>query len=104
MIIYKKASPLQNILHQLKNQGKKIAFVPTMGALHEGHLALIKQSKQIDEVTACSIFVNPTQFNDKKDFEKYPITIERDIEMLEKAGCDLLFLPDVKEMYPNGTE
>jgi pantoate--beta-alanine ligase len=104
MTIYKKASPLQNMLPQLKNQGKKIAFVPTMGALHEGHLALIKQSNPIDEVTVCSIFVNPTQFNDKKDFEKYPITIESDIYMLERANTEILFMPSVDEIYPEGLQ
>src|SRR5437763_16908758 len=99
MIIYKKASPLQNLLHQLKNQGKKIAFIPTMGALHEGHLALIKQGKPIDKVTVCSIFVNPTQFNDKKDLEKYPITIESDIYMLDRANTEILSMHYVYDIY-----
>ena len=73
-----------------------------MGALHNGHLALIEQSKSLDTTTVCSIFVNPTQFNDKKDFEKYPVTIENDIYLLEKASTDILFIPAVDEIYPDG--
>ena len=86
-----------------RKQGKKYGFVPTMGALHAGHISLINDSKKASDLTVCSIFVNPTQFNDPKDFEKYPITIEKDIAMLEAAGCDILFLPEVAEMYPGGT-
>lgn len=74
-----------------------------MGALHEGHLALIKSSIATCEVTVCSIFVNPTQFNDPSDFEKYPVTLSEDIEKLEQVGCDVVFYPSVSEMYPNGT-
>jgi pantoate--beta-alanine ligase len=74
-----------------------------MGALHEGHLSLIEGAKKENAIVVCSIFVNPTQFNDPKDFEKYPITIEADIELLEKAGVHVLFLPSVTEIYPNGT-
>ncbi|MBS1566704.1 MAG: pantoate--beta-alanine ligase, partial [Bacteroidetes bacterium] len=73
------------------------------GALHQGHLSLVDASRQENPVTVVSIFVNPTQFNDPKDFEKYPKTIERDIELLESAGTDVLFLPSVEEMYPEGT-
>jgi pantoate--beta-alanine ligase len=102
MIIFKKGLPLQNRLKQLKNINKKIGFVPTMGALHNGHLALIEQSKSPDTTTVCSIFVNPTQFNDKKDFEKYPVTIENDIYLLEKVNTDILFIPAVDEIYPDG--
>lgn len=102
MIIYKKALPLQNNLSQLKSSNKKIAFVPTMGALHDGHLALINESKTADAITVCSIFVNPTQFNDKSDFEKYPVTIEHDVYLLEKANTEILFLPSVEEIYPEG--
>jgi pantoate--beta-alanine ligase len=104
MIIFKKVSPLQNKLQQLKNSNKKIGFVPTMGALHNGHLSLIKQSKINDAATICSIFVNPTQFNDKKDFEKYPITLENDIYLLEKENTDVLFMPAVDEIYPEGLQ
>lgn len=90
-----------NLYHQKKN---KIGFVPTMGALHDGHIELIKESKRKTEITIASIFVNPTQFNDINDFEKYPITIENDILLLEKAGCDILFLPSVQEVYENGIQ
>jgi len=75
-----------------------------MGALHEGHISLIAISKRSTGLTVCSIFVNPTQFNDPKDFQKYPMTLEKDIPMLEKAGVDILFLPEVTEMYPTGTK
>jgi len=104
MILYKQSEDIRNKLNQLKGQEKSIGFVPTMGALHEGHLSLIKQSIAEKNITVVSIFVNPTQFNDKKDFEKYPVTIEKDIELLERSGADILFLPSVHEMYPNGLQ
>jgi pantoate--beta-alanine ligase len=103
MILFKKAIDLRNYLDIQRTQGKKYGFVPTMGALHEGHISLLDSSKKADEITVCSIFVNPTQFNDPADFEKYPITLEKDITMLETAGCDILFLPPLAEMYPKGT-
>ncbi|MDH7461596.1 pantoate--beta-alanine ligase [Chitinophagaceae bacterium 26-R-25] len=102
MTIIKGISALQENVSFLKNNGKTIGFVPTMGALHEGHISLIAASKAENDITVCSVFVNPTQFNDPKDFEKYPITIEADIEKLELAGTNILFLPSVKEMYPDG--
>lgn len=86
-------------LQQLKAQGKAVGFVATMGALHQGHLSLIELAKQQNDIVVCSIFVNPTQFNDPKDLEKYPRTIEADTRKLEQAGCDILFSPEVKEMY-----
>ncbi len=104
MIICTTISSLQTNLEQLKKQGKKIGFVPTMGALHNGHISLIQQSKNYHYITVCSIFVNPTQFNNSADFAKYPKTIEQDILYLENATCDVLFLPTVKEIYPNGIE
>ena len=76
--------------------------MPTMGALHQGHIGLIDKAKNEAVLIICSIFINPTQFNDPKDFEKYPTTIGKDIYLLEKAGCDVLFLPSVVSMYPNG--
>lgn len=88
-------------LATLKN--KTLCFVPTMGALHEGHLSLVKKAKQKNSYVVVSIFVNPTQFNNADDFEKYPITITNDIALLKKIKCDALFLPSVKEIYPNGT-
>jgi len=104
MILFKKAADITAYLLQQKKQGISIGFVPTMGALHRGHLSLLNASRSNNALTVCSIFVNPTQFNDIKDFNNYPNTIESDIELLEKAGCDVLFLPSVSEMYPNGTE
>ncbi len=103
MIVFKTINGIIKYLKQQKISGVQIGFVPTMGALHQGHLSLIEMSKISTKTTVCSIFVNPTQFNDTKDFEKYPITIENDILLLEKAGCDVLFLPSAEEIYPNGT-
>ncbi len=102
MILFKKATDLHKWLDAQSKKGNSIGFVPTMGALHAGHISLVEMSAKVNPVTVSSIFVNPTQFNDPKDFEKYPITIEKDITMLEAAGCDVLFLPSVNEMYPQG--
>jgi pantoate--beta-alanine ligase len=103
MIIFHQAEALHEHLSTKRKQGRRTGFVPTMGALHEGHLSLIRQSKAQAGITVCSIFVNPTQFNDQKDFEKYPVTIEKDILLLIKEETDVLFLPSVDEIYPNGT-
>ena len=104
MILFKKTSDLSRFLFQKKKKGLVIGFTPTMGALHEGHISLIKASKNLADITVCSIFVNPTQFNDPKDFEKYPSTIEKDILFLEKNGTDVLFLPSVDEVYTEGSK
>ena len=80
--------------------GIRIGFVPTMGALHQGHLSLVMRSKRESEVTVVSIFVNPTQFNDSRDLEKYPRTLDADINLLSQVGCDIVFAPTVDEMYP----
>ncbi|OQP57039.1 pantoate--beta-alanine ligase [Niastella vici] len=103
MIIFKYADQLARYIQQQKAAQKQIGFVPTMGALHNGHIALIDRSKQDTAVTVCSIFVNPTQFNNATDYQLYPNTIEPDIMKLEAAGCDALFLPSIAEMYPQGT-
>ncbi|MDR0363762.1 MAG: pantoate--beta-alanine ligase [Bacteroidales bacterium] len=84
----------------VKKDRLSIGFVPTMGALHQGHLSLIEASVKENDVTACSIFVNPIQFNNQEDLEKYPRTLEHDLTLLEKAGCNLVFVPSVEEMYP----
>ena len=104
MILFKNPVELNNYLQMQKQKGIPIGFVPTMGALHSGHLSLIEKSKENNALTVCSIFVNPTQFNDPKDFQKYPITIEKDIYLLEKDQTDILFLPPVTEIYPDGTK
>jgi pantoate--beta-alanine ligase len=103
MTVFKEAAALQTYLAKQQGEGYQIGFVPTMGALHKGHISLVNKSKETAGITVCSIFVNPTQFNDQKDFEKYPVTVGNDIYLLEKAGCDVLFLPSVTEIYPNGT-
>ena len=100
MLIIKSAKLIQEHIEKLRMRGICIGFVPTMGALHEGHISIIRQSKHEQQHTVASIFVNPTQFNNPSDFEKYPVTVENDIEMLEAAGCDTLFLPEVEEIYP----
>ena len=99
MFIFKKISDIQDFLQKQGN--KKIGFVPTMGALHAGHISLIGISKLHADITVASIFVNPTQFNDPKDLEKYPRTLEEDINLLNLNGCDVLFAPDVSEIYPS---
>jgi pantoate--beta-alanine ligase len=93
---------LDKALAPYRISGKKIGFVPTMGALHKGHISLIDFSRKECDVTVCSIFVNPTQFNDPKDLERYPRPMEEDAKMLREAGCDILFAPSVIEMYPTG--
>lgn len=100
MLIFKKIAELQAFLNLKRSQGLGIGFVPTMGALHPGHISLITIAKSHCEVSICSIFVNPTQFNDKNDLDRYPRTPESDIELLKAAGCDALFLPEIDEMYP----
>ncbi len=100
MIISKHIADITSIIENQRNSGRKIGFVPTMGALHEGHISLISKSVQETDFTVSSIFVNPAQFNNKADLDKYPVTTGKDIEMLEAAGCDLLFLPSADEIYP----
>ncbi len=100
MKIYKTIASIKQEINNLKKQNKTIGFVPTMGALHQGHISLIKCSQRQTDITVVSIFVNPTQFNDPNDLKKYPRTIEQDINKLEQADADILFLPDEKEIYP----
>lgn len=103
MIIFKKPKELHDFLEKRRYEQKRIGFTPTMGALHAGHLSLVNEGKKENDVVVCSIFVNPTQFNDPEDFRKYPVTIEKDILLLEGAPCDVLFLPLVQDIYPAGT-
>lgn len=102
MIIFKNAVQLSDFLLQKKKKQKQVGFVPTMGALHQGHIALLNRSVECNDLTVCSIFVNPAQFNDPDDFHKYPVTIEQDIYLLESSGCNVLFLPSASEIYPDG--
>ncbi len=101
MRIYRLAVEMTGFIDNQRKTGQKIGFVPTMGALHQGHISLISQSKIENDLSICSIFVNPAQFNNPADFQKYPITIENDINLLELAGCDVLFLPSIEEIYPS---
>ncbi|TVR86966.1 MAG: pantoate--beta-alanine ligase [Saprospirales bacterium] len=104
MDVIEKGSELCEIIQKWKRAGKRIGFVPTMGALHRGHIALIEKSVKQCDRTVCSVFVNPTQFNDPNDLENYPRDIDGDVDMLRKAGCDLVFFPGEREIYPNGRE
>jgi pantoate--beta-alanine ligase len=101
MLIAKTNKELKKFLEN-SDINQKIGFVPTMGALHLGHLKLIEKSKKENLFTVVSIFVNPKQFNNKEDFNKYPITINEDIELLKSVNCDLLYIPTYEEIYPSG--
>ncbi|MCS6934933.1 MAG: pantoate--beta-alanine ligase [Chitinophagales bacterium] len=103
MLLFKTVRSIKKYLNTVKKSGKKVGFIPTMGALHEGHLSLLKAAKRRGLVTVCSIFVNPTQFNDPEDFKKYPVTTDSDLAKLHHSGCEAVFLPSVKEIYPHGT-
>jgi len=99
MKIFKKRDQLKSFLEESKKNKKTIGFVPTMGALHKGHLFLIEQAKKKNDLTVASIFVNPTQFNNQEDLDNYPKTLEKDIELLESVSCDVLFVPTIAEIY-----
>lgn len=102
MKVFKKIIDIQVYLQRQKEKGLTIGFVPTMGALHQGHLSLLEACKTGCDIAVVSIFVNPTQFNDKNDLEKYPRTIEKDMTTLIDADCDVLFYPEPEEIYPPG--
>jgi pantoate--beta-alanine ligase len=101
MRIIRLKAELQTEIESIKSAGKTIGFVPTMGALHDGHKALVVQSVAENDVCIVSIFVNPTQFNNPTDLEKYPRNLKKDAEMLERAGCKLIFAPEPTEIYDN---
>lgn len=100
MLLIKTSKELEQILDRHRQNGASIGFAPTMGALHLGHVSLVRQAKEHGQLAVCSIFVNPTQFDDKNDLAKYPRTIGQDIDLLVAAGCDVLFLPEPDEVYP----
>lgn len=100
MKIIRKTNELEQILVLIKDKGQSIGSVLTMGNLHDGHLSLIKEAQLNNDFVVTSIFINPTQFNNETDFSSYPKTIDNDIAELEKIGCDLLFLPEIQEIYP----
>lgn len=97
---FRTVESLQSALTSLKNQGKKIGFVPTMGALHGGHIKLVEYAQRECDVVVVSIFVNPTQFNNSGDLQKYPKREAEDLKMLEEANCDIVIIPDVDDIYP----
>lgn len=99
MFIFTRILELQNYLDIVQKGHKTLGFVPTMGALHQGHLELVKRSKSENDITVCSIFVNPTQFNDLSDLEKYPRTLENDSILLKSVDCDIIFAPEINEIY-----
>ncbi|MCK9401300.1 MAG: pantoate--beta-alanine ligase [Bacteroidales bacterium] len=100
MEVYHSIADTRQWLSGERSMGKSIGFVPTMGALHQGHLELVKRACRENDLAGCSIFVNPIQFNNPEDLTKYPRTLEHDLQLLEKTGCHLVFAPSVEEMYP----
>ncbi|HLT82246.1 MAG TPA: pantoate--beta-alanine ligase [Cyclobacteriaceae bacterium] len=101
MEIFHEIAPLKAFLRQIRSEGKACGLVPTMGALHGGHISLLNRSKNENSVTVCSIYVNPTQFNNPADLRNYPRNHEKDYELLQKVGCDVVFSPSDAEMYPD---
>ena len=104
MLLYKNVKDLNNYLDSVRKQDKTIGFSPTMGALHEGHTSLLKHSIASSDCTVCSIFVNPTQFNESSDLVHYPRTPGKDLELLHAVGCDVVFMPPVEEVYPENVD
>jgi len=100
MKVFHSKKELNQELSLIKDDGGSIGFVPTMGALHKGHISLVDESKKVTSTTVASIFVNPTQFNDKGDLDNYPRNLKMDLEKLEAAGCNIVFVPSEREMYP----
>lgn len=104
MIVLNALKETEEWVAKVKSKGKIIGFVPTMGALHDGHMSLVERAEKENDMTIVSIFVNPTQFNNPDDLKKYPRTEEADIELLKKAAVDAVFIPDEKSLYPNGQQ
>jgi len=101
MKVVESVKELRNQLFSVRSKGKSLALVPTMGALHAGHLSLVETAKSASDLVAISIFVNPLQFNNKEDLKKYPSTIKKDLELAEESGVNLVFAPPLEEIYPN---
>jgi len=101
MEVFKEISTLREHLKTQRTEGKKIGLVPTMGALHEGHLTLVRSSIKENDITVCSVYVNPTQFNNQADLKNYPRELQKDIDLLKKEGCNVVFTPDDGVMYPD---
>ena len=101
MLIFEEIQPLRDHLSKAKKTSAIVGFVPTMGALHDGHASLVKRAKGQCDVVVCSIFINPTQFNSEEDYNKYPVSIEADKALLESIGCDVLFCPSKEVIYTN---
>ena len=104
MQIVKKISEIKEMLSDLAKNNTKINLIPTMGNIHEGHLSLLKEANKFEGTNVVSVFINPTQFNDIKDFENYPNTFDQDVKLLSKNNCEIIFAPHINEMYPNGLE
>jgi pantoate--beta-alanine ligase len=104
MKIFKDPVEMQEYLSSFRNAGKKVGYVPTLGALHEGHMSLVRKSNAMSDITVVSIFVNPTQFNEKTDLDKYPRTFDADADMLREENCEVLFYPSVEIVYPHGMD
>jgi pantoate--beta-alanine ligase len=104
MLVFSTVDKIRLFLRMERESGRRIAFVPTMGALHEGHLSLIRRAISENDICVCSIFVNPIQFNEIEDFNKYPRPLEKDLNALKKEGCHAVFVPEVKEIYPENSK
>ena len=100
MMVVRAKKDLRAAVERWRRNGLTVGFTPTMGALHAGHLSLVKKSREIADRTAASIFLNPMQFAPHEDYKSYPRSAERDLELLQETGCDLAYLPSAEEMYP----
>ena len=99
MLVIDNIKDIRKVLNSYKLKNKSIGLIPTMGALHDGHISLVEKSNEINDISVCSIFINPTQFNKIEDFDNYPSTIKNDIKVLKESDCDIIFLPSINEVY-----